>query len=192
MLEKFFISKVRVKLLKLFLFNPSESYHVRGITRELDEEINAVRRELERMDKVKLVKSERKGNRLYYSLRTDFPLYHEFVALVNKEFGLGKEVISAVSEIGDIQYAWLTKFYTKQLPKGATDVDLVIVGDDINLDSLAEHAKAAEVETDRQVNYTVMSVHEFDIRKQRRDNFVMNLLLSSRVMLIGDEDKMLS
>jgi len=190
MLEKFFISKVRVKLLKLFLFNPTESYHVRGITRELDEEINAVRRELERMAKVKFVKSERKGNRLYYSLRKDFPLFQELLALVNKEYGLGKEIISGAKEIGDIKFAWLTRFYIKQLPKGNMDVDLVVVGDNVNLDKLAQHAKAAEKDTEKQINYTVMSPHEFEVRKQRRDNFVMNLLLSSRVMLIGDEDEM--
>ena len=42
-------SRVRVKLINLFLSDDTELYHVRGITRKTDEEINAVRRELERL-----------------------------------------------------------------------------------------------------------------------------------------------
>lgn len=191
MLEKFLVSKVRIKLLKLYLSDPSQSYHVRGITRLLDEEINAVRRELERMAKVKLVRSERKGNRLYYSVRTDFQYYNEFLALIQKEFGLGQEIIKSAKKLGDVSYAWLTKFYTKQVQKGPNDVDLVVIGDKIDFGELARHVKSAEEETGRQINYTVMGLHEFDLRKQRRDKFVMDLFLSSRVMLVGDEDKML-
>ena len=37
-------SKVRVKVLELFFSNLTEMYHVRGIVREIKEEINAVRR----------------------------------------------------------------------------------------------------------------------------------------------------
>ena len=191
MLEKFFVSKVRIKLLKLFLSNPKKSYHVRGITRLLDEEINAVRRELGRMEKVKFVTSTRKGNRLLYSVRRDFPYYDEFLSLVNKAFGLGSLITSNSEKIGQIEYAWLTKFYTKNQNKGDQDVDLVIIGDNLDYEKLASIIKKAEAETEKQVNYTVMGSGEFDLRKKRNDSFLANLLNSSKVMLIGDEDELL-
>lgn len=192
MLEKLFVSKVRIKLLKLFLYNPDEAYHVRGLTREIDEEINAVRRELERMSKIKFLRSERKGNRLLYMVRKDFPLFNELLAMIYKEFGLGEKLITNYKNIGDVKFCWLTKFYTKRIAKTDKDVDLVLIGDDLNYDLLANIVKDAEKETGRQINYTVMGEQEFTVRKQRGDAFVMNLLLSSRVMLVGDEDKMLS
>ncbi len=192
MLEKFFVSKVRIKLFKLFLTNPDESFHVRGITRLLDEEINAVRRELNRMEKVKFVRSLRKGNRLLYTVRKDFVYYNEFLSLVYKEFGLGNAIISNLSKIGNIEFAWLTKFYTKGFNKTEQDVDLVIVGDALDYDELAKHVKAAESETERQINYTVMGINEFALRRKRNDAFLSNLLRSSRVMLVGDEDELLS
>ena len=47
MLEELFISRVRVKILQLFLASSQDSlFHVREIVRRVDEEINAVRREL--------------------------------------------------------------------------------------------------------------------------------------------------
>ena len=46
MLKNLFISKVRISILTVFLSNINTPYHVRGLVRMLDEEINAVRREL--------------------------------------------------------------------------------------------------------------------------------------------------
>ena len=45
-LEDLIISRVRVKMLSLFLSHPGTIFHVRDIVRKVDEEINAVRREL--------------------------------------------------------------------------------------------------------------------------------------------------
>ncbi len=66
-------SKVRIEILELFFSDVKELYHVRGIVREIKEEINAVRRELEKMEKAGILKKEPRGNRVYYYLRPDHP-----------------------------------------------------------------------------------------------------------------------
>ncbi len=58
-LEDLITSKVRVKIIELFCSNPREMYHVRGIVREAQEEINAVRRELLRLDAAGMIKKEK-------------------------------------------------------------------------------------------------------------------------------------
>ncbi|MBI5619863.1 transcriptional regulator, partial [Candidatus Gottesmanbacteria bacterium] len=50
MLEDLIISRVRVKILTLFLSHPGVIFHVRDIVRKIGEEINAVRRELSHME----------------------------------------------------------------------------------------------------------------------------------------------
>ena len=50
LLEDLIISRVRVKMLQLFLGSPGTIFHVRDIVRRVDEEINAVRRELGHME----------------------------------------------------------------------------------------------------------------------------------------------
>lgn len=57
-LQDLMISRVRVEMLELFFLNPEEMYYVRQITRLINEEINAVRRELDRMLGAGLLKSE--------------------------------------------------------------------------------------------------------------------------------------
>jgi len=59
-------SRVRVKLLELFFSDVNEIYHVRGIVREIKEEINAVRINLERLEKAGVLKKETRSNRVYY------------------------------------------------------------------------------------------------------------------------------
>ena len=75
MLKDLFISKTRVKLLETFLSDPTQMYHVRDLVRKTGDEINAVRRELARMEVLGLVKKEPRGNRLYYWFRHDYQFY---------------------------------------------------------------------------------------------------------------------
>ena len=61
-LTDFMVSRVRAKLIKIFLSTPTEMYYVRELTRAAKEEINAVRRELARMTERGMVKNEKRGN----------------------------------------------------------------------------------------------------------------------------------
>src|SRR3972149_12036333 len=97
-------SKVRIKVLELFLSNLKEMYHVRGIVRETDEEINAVRRELERLEGVGFLKKEARGNRLYYWVRADYPFYGDMVAMISKCTGLGATIIENKTKIGKVNF----------------------------------------------------------------------------------------
>ena len=88
-MEEIIVSKVRVKILQLFLSSSEPLFHVREIVRRVDEEINAVRRELARMEKYDMVQSEWRANRRLYSFRRDYPYYSELLALVAKSSGMG-------------------------------------------------------------------------------------------------------
>ncbi|MCX6724543.1 MAG: transcriptional regulator, partial [Candidatus Shapirobacteria bacterium] len=65
MLQDLMVSKVRVKLLQTFLSQPKEMFYIRQLVRLLSEEINAIRRELQRMERLGMVKKENRGNRIY-------------------------------------------------------------------------------------------------------------------------------
>ena len=189
-IEYFFVSKVRIKLLQLFFFNPQDEYHVRGVVRLVEEEINAVRRELVRMEKAKMLKSERKGNRLYFALREEFVFYNEFRSLLHKEFGLGKAIIRNKNKLGDLKFALLTSIFVRKMRLPHDEVDLVVVGN-VNLDVLNEVVKSQQEFVGREINYTVMSEEEFNLRRRRSDTFVSGLLKDTNVMLVGVEDNII-
>ncbi|MCD8507329.1 winged helix-turn-helix domain-containing protein [Candidatus Woesebacteria bacterium] len=117
-LVDFMISRVRVKMIHLFFRNPNEIYYVREITREINEEINAVRRELERMTDAGMLKNEKRGNRLYYYLNKSYDFYPELLRLAAKSSGLGKEIKKARKTIGNPRFVtFSTKFAQLQKPR---------------------------------------------------------------------------
>ncbi len=191
-LQSLFVSKVREKVLQVFLKHPREIYHVRGLVRETKEEINAVRRELARMDKYGLVKKEARGNRIYYWLDDQSPFYPELVSLVAKTTGLGRALLKNKNKLGKIDFVMFSGRFARHLPRQRdNEVDLLLVGK-ADLEKLSQLVKKEEVEKSREINYTVMDREEFSFRKKRRDPFILAILLGSRIMIIGEEEKLVA
>jgi len=191
-LEDIIISRVRVKILTLFFTHPGTIFHVRDIVRKVDEEINAVRRELSHMEKAGMVSKEQRANRLFYSFRKDYPLYFDLLEIIGKTSGLGWDIIKQRVKIGKIKFAMISGRYLRGIPKKTgSEVDLLIVGN-VVLPEMSQLVKAEEVRREREINYTVMTEEEFAFRKRRRDPFVLSILEGSRVMIIGDEEELVA
>lgn len=190
-LTDFMVSKVRVKLFQAFLSNPSDMFYVRELTRKTKEEINAVRRELLRMEKSGMIKSEHRGNRLYYYFKPSYLFYQELLSLVAKTTGLGRAIVKNKQKLGTIKFAMFSGKFVRGLERTKDDVDLLIVGQVI-LPQLTLIVREYEAKTKKEVNYTVMTDDELTFRKNRRDPFILQILNNSRIMLIGDEQELVS
>ena len=186
-LKDLMVSKVRVKLLQTFLSAPKEMFYVRQLVRATGEEINAVRRELSRMEKAGMVKKEGRGNRLYYWFNKDYLYFGDLLALVAKTTGLGGKILKKKSKLGRIKFAMISGRFVRNLPTKEGGVDLLVVGE-VDLPKLTNMVREEEGKLEREINYTVMSREEFEFRKKRRDPFLLGILSSSRVMIIGDEE----
>jgi len=185
-LQDIVISKTRVKMLELFFTNSEEMYYVREISRRTKEQVNAVRRELERLLGTGLLKSEERGNRLYYYLNKRYPYYQELNQIVAKSTGLGKKIRRFRRKLGKLEFVMFSGKYTSGILPAKDEVDMLFVGD-VVLSELKEIIKIEEEQLGREINYAVFSLEEFEFRKTRRDPFVLDILYGSRVMLIGSE-----
>ncbi len=190
MLRDLITSKTRVKLLQLFLDNPSEMYHVREIVRRVNEEINAVRRELILLEKKGVLQKEPRANRVYYYLDKNYPFYFDLIRLHAKTNGLGSDIIKNRVKLGKVKFAMLSGKFVRNIRENPEDVDLLIVGT-IVLPELTLVVKQEESKRETEINYTVMTEEEFIFRKKRMDPFITSIISGSRVMLIGDEEAML-
>lgn len=83
-LELLLPSKVRRKLLELFLMNPDDAFYIREIERRVQEDFQAVRRELERLELTGLLVSRREANLKYYQLNRSFALVPELSSIIAK------------------------------------------------------------------------------------------------------------
>lgn len=191
MLKDIITSKTRIKLLELFFQDPKSMYHVREIVRRVDEEINAVRRELIYLEKKGILQKEPRANRVYYYLDRNYPYYHDLVRLQAKSSGLGLDIIKNKMKLGKIKYAMLSGKFIKNIRENEDEVDLLIVGT-VVVPELALIIKKEEARRGAEINYTVMSEEEFVFRKKRLDPFISSILKGSRLMLLGEEESMLS
>lgn len=194
-LSDFIVSKTRVKLLNIFLGGiggPRQMHHVRELVRLTGEEINAVRRELARMEAVGMARREARGNRVYYSPRPEYPFYPELLELVVKTQGLGGAIRKNKEKLGKISYVMFSGRFVRWLPrKNEEEVDVLLVGD-IVLPELVNLIREEQKIRGDEINYTPMTKEEFEFRKKRRDPFLLSVLSESRVMILGDEDNFVS
>lgn len=192
MLEELFVSRVRVKILQLFLSSPTEAlFHVREIVRRVSEEINAVRRELARMEKFGMASSEWRANRRLYHFRRDYVYFGELLGLVAKSTGLGGAIIKNRSKLGKVKYAMIATRFLKDSSSEGEDVDLLVVGQ-IVLPELQAIIADEQTRRESEINYSFMDEAEFQFRVKRRDPFILRVITQPKVMLVGDEDDLLS
>ena len=189
-LQDFVVSRVRAKLLKVLLADPAEMYYVRQLTRLTGEEINAVRRELLRMVDRGMVKSEPRGNRVYYWFRHDYGFYEELLRLVAKTTGLGGAIRKNKAKLGKVKLVMFSGKFVHHHERSQDEVDVLVVGT-VVLPELAKLVRAEEVVRKTEINYTAMLPEEFGFRRSRRDPFIMGILSQSRVMIMGTETDLL-
>ena len=191
MFDDLITSKTRTKLLRLFLDNPVEMYHVREVVRRVDEEINAVRRELILLEKKGVLKKEPRANRVYYYLDKSYLFFPDLIRINAKTSRLGADIIKNRMKLGKIKYAMLSGKYVTGSRENPENVDLLVVGT-VVLPELTLIIRQEEAKTKHEINYTVMTEEEFAFRKKRRDPFIASIIFGSRCMLLGDEEAMIA
>jgi hypothetical protein len=191
MLSDLITSKARVKVLEVFLTSPSEMFHVRELVRRTGDEINAVRRELAFLEKKGILTREPRANRVYYALSKSYPFYYDLLRLGAKNIGLGADILKNRVKLGRLKYVMFSGKFIRKIKEQPDEVDLLIVGS-VVLPELALLVRGEEKRLNTEINYTVMTEEEFGFRKKKRDPFIVSILAGSRMMLIGDEESMLS
>ena len=186
--EQLFGSKVRVKLLRLFLVaaEPPTGHYLREICRTTGEHLNSVRRELDGLEKLGLITKEKSDSKkdsgkVFYKINKDFVLFNELRALfIKSQMLLKKSVIQGVNKIGHIKLLILTGGFTANKE---VDTDLLVVGR-VKIAALSKLIKQLEKELGRSINYTLMSTSEFTYRRDLTDLFLYNILENKKSVLI--------
>ena len=186
MLSQLFSSEARVKILNIFLTKPEGQYYLRQLARDLDLQVNSVRRELINLETLGLiipvtaeVKSKEKK---YYIVNRDFLLFAEIKSLFIKAQMLStKEFAENVQKICTPKLLILSGFFV-----GDTDAktDLLIVGK-ISRDKFLKQIKELEESIGREINYTIMDEKEFTYRQEIFDVF-LHKIMEGRKLVITD------
>lgn len=184
MLKKLFISKVRVSILSIYMTNLTTSYHVRGLVRLLNEEINAVRRELLNLESAGILKSKKVGNKLVYKINMECPILWELRSIFYKESEIGEAIIKTITEVEEIDVAVLTNSFITKEYLTSTDVDILFIGS-MKLRELSSVMSKVEQELGRDIRYSAITKEDFEFARKKREPFLMNILENDKIVIHG-------
>ncbi len=188
-IKKIIVSESRIKLLQELYYQPNDMFYIRQLTRMTGEKLNSVRRELKNLDQAGILESEWRANKRFYWVNPNHVFYQELLGMVMKTKGLGKDLINNEKKLGQIKYAIFSGKFGRDIDPEGEEIEVLIVGQ-VVLPELGVLVRKEEEHRGREINYTVMEVDEFNYRKKNRDPFLTEILLQSRIMIIGDEQKM--
>lgn len=180
-------SDSQARVLKWLFGQPDRSYHLSELRRLTGLGSASLQRELNRLSGAGLVHSERVGNLRRFRANPQSPVYTELVALVRKTLGIELMLRDALMPLAHkVQAAWVYGSVAKQTDTADSDIDVMLVGDDLLLGDVLELLMPVEVQLGRKINPNCYTPAEFERRRAEPDSFVNRVLAQPVLTLIGD------
>ena len=177
------------KVLGLLCGQPERSFFVTQIMELAKSGRGAVQRELLRLENAGLVSIQMHGNQKHYQANRESPLFEELCGIVRKTVGLEEPLRAAVDSLpGTIHLALIFGSVAKRTDTSASDVDLLIVAEELTLEEVYAALSTAEQVLDRKVNPTLYTGEEFDRRRARGNAFLKRVLSGPVIVLSGTID----
>jgi predicted nucleotidyltransferase len=177
-------SKARQRLLAYYFTNPAARHHLRDLAERLGIDPSNLSKELGRLEREGLFRSEVSGRQKYFQLNREYLLFDEVRSIVAKTIGSVPLITQSLKKIGGIGEAYLYGSFARNQQDAASDIDVLVIGNPRE-QVLAEAVRKLERHLGREINYTVLTRKEFESRRSRKDAFLENVWHNKRVPLVG-------
>ena len=189
MLDELFSSKARIEILKLFIFNPKDKFYQRQISLQSKQPIRAVQREVEKLEKIGLIKKNITSNRVYYSIDSSCPIYGELKGIIFKTAGIASVLKNELAKAGDVISAFIYGSYAEGKEGPSSDIDLMVIGNASSRE-LSKILSGPKTELSREINYAVFKPSEFRDKVKEKDHFLNAVLKNKKIFIVGSENEL--
>jgi predicted transcriptional regulator with HTH domain len=179
MLKSLFSSSIRADVLALLLNSPEEKFYVREIAKLLRKNPSGVKRELDKLEEMGLVISEKVANLKYFHADKNSPLFSELKDLIAKSLGL-PGALKSLLRANDIKSAFIYGPYAEG--EETPTVDLIVIGS--FTPALLVGLHDIEKKFGKRINCTVIEETEYKHKKQK-DAALKRILAEKRITLLG-------
>jgi len=182
-------SKVRQRVLGLLFGHPQRSFYTSEIVRNVRSGSGAVARELARLQRSGLVSIERIGNQKHYRANPRSPIFEELRSLVLKTVGLTEPLKESLTPYaGKIRTAFVYGSVAKGTDTAQSDIDLMVIGQDLTYADLYAGLQKAEMALRRPINPNFLSPQEWQSKLAQRNSFVARISTQPEIFIFGSED----
>jgi hypothetical protein len=171
-LEKLFGTPARVKLLRLFLFNPRQSFSLTEIsTRSRVHEVE-VRKEVALLSHTKLIERSARGKGVRYGLNTKFEYTAALQNLLLNAPKRADDIVRRLRGTGSIRLVILSGIF---LGEWEDRLDVLIVGDKVLERKLRDRIRSLEAEIGKEIRYALLGLEDFMYRLNMNDKLVRDV-----------------
>jgi predicted nucleotidyltransferase len=166
---------------------PDREFHLSELRRLTGLGSASLQRELNRLAKAGLVRSQRVGNLRRFQANPQSPVYGELVGLTRKTLGVEPLLREALRPlVPNLQAAWIYGSVAKQTDTAQSDIDVMLIGKNLPLAKVLELLVPLEAQLGRKINPTCYTPTEFKRRRAEPDSFVNRVLAQPILHLVGD------
>lgn len=174
------------RLLGLLFGQPNRSFFVTEIIDLVDMGRGAVQRELQRLARSGLLLTRRVGNQKHYQANSAAPIFDEICAIVEKTLGIQEMVRNALQPLAQkIEFSLIYGSVAKRTDSAASDIDLLVVADELMLEDLYTVLAPAEEKLGRKINPTLYTSQEYTQRRGEPNSFLQRVISGEINVLLG-------
>jgi predicted nucleotidyltransferase len=181
-------SKVQQRVLALIFGHPERSFYTSEIVRRINSGTGAVERELSRLQRSGLVSVERIGNQKHFRANRESPVFAELQSLVVKTVGLTEPLRKALQPYSSkIKAAFVYGSVAKGSDTAQSDIDLMVIGDDLTYSDLYGTLQNAESLLQRKVSPLFLSVKDWQRKASQKDSFANKVKSQPKLFIVGSD-----
>ena len=181
-------SNVQQRVLALIFGRPERSFYTNEIVRTIHSGSGAVERELSRLEQSGLVSVERIGNQKHFRANRESPIFDELRGIVLKTVGLADPLRQSLAPyINKIKAAFVYGSVAKGADTARSDIDLMVIGDDLTYTDLYAGLQRAERILSRPVNPIFLSLDDWRRKVGTKDSIIAKIDAQPKLFIFGSE-----
>lgn len=182
-------SKVQQRVLGLIFGHADRSFYTSEIVRSVHSGTGAVERELSRLQRSGLVSVERIGNQKHYRANQQSPIFEELKSLILKTVALSEPLKTALQpHVNKIIAAFVYGSVAKGSDTAQSDIDVMVIGDELNYSELYTATQHAEEILGRKINPIFLSQQDWKRKSSHKGSFVYKMRAQPKTFLFGSEE----
>lgn len=188
-LTKLFGSKTRTKLLEKFFLEyesgNTEWFHMRALSRDLDEQINSIKRELDSLEELNILKSREEAKKKFFCLNKNFFLMEEFKNIFLKTYNPHDTIKAFFKHQENLDLVLINEALSKRLTGNTNNiVDIFLIGE---IDKILFNEFLAKTFFNRKIKYAIITKDDFKKRLEYNDKLIFNIIRQNGNIFLKDD-----
>ncbi len=188
-LTKIFGSNTRTKLLEKFFLEyesgNNEWFHMRALSRDLEEQINSIKRELDSLEELNVLKSREESKKKIFFLNKNFFLLEEFKNIFLKTYNPHDAIKKFFKEQSCLDLIIINEALSKRLTGNTNNiVDIFLIWE---IDKIVFNDFLAKTFFNRKIKYAIITKDDFKKRLEYNDKLILNIIWQKWNIFLKDQ-----